>query len=787
MVIECKLSGMQKKQKTNDEKNAIAVLKKLQQSGMSVDQILAMSGKNKGLEVENFEIPNNVVPELLFTLFETMPCGDIYKYVNTRKKIWETLNSFSENNWNTLIDNIDAPEFENWGELPKSYIRIRDNDPFDSFGRFEYSISDVLFEGHLCRISTSKMSAYEYLPDSLDTRVKEINGARITMELLDYNIGDRYVGQFGKEVKITHIYSMNVYRMNVDIVYSFSKKKITLSEEEFNKNFFSVEGGLIKGSRYGEMNTYAEVIISNVIDRYDETSVKREVEFEYDSDKTLRWSLRKFGAKFRPIAKNIIEELMKQTKNLKEKQKLLVAELNNWISNNVNSIDTLTKQQNKDYTKKSDEIKAWKDKLEKARVEIKRLRDRPRFSIVIPASEIIITNHRVDHVYKGYTRLYMRPDLGFLRGIEEAKRSTAARWAVKCIYNAKVHKRTRLATSFLLDAVVLKRIRKEWIQSFSKRFNSDSGESLHLIQEKKPPGWMNIFFNTKKIYSDDDIEFYKLTIRHKIEKVDLPYITDIGNNVFEGCNVTELNLPAVEKIGDDVLTVAKLKTLELPKVKEIGENFLNKGSIGFMNAEGRTNVYDIHWPKIRKLGRGFLGESKSGVVPLPYEFLLENPDAYLDGIGGKPVQWVDETRKEVVCISLDWLFLSYSESLRLHINVLNRYHQPISIVKAIKKTILDDLRKGHKVYTDRRDPELSTRRDKLPYFIQQLHITVKGKIDPETFREKICSLLGRDGACMGKLERNTRNAWNAVMVYKGSGGSSSDNNTVTGMMMSLKF
>ena len=79
MVIECKLSGMQanKKPKTEDERNAIAVLKKLQQSGMSVDQILAMSGKNKGLEVP--EIPNNFLPELLFTLFETMPCKNIYK------------------------------------------------------------------------------------------------------------------------------------------------------------------------------------------------------------------------------------------------------------------------------------------------------------------------------------------------------------------------------------------------------------------------------------------------------------------------------------------------------------------------------------------------------------------------------------------------------------------------------------------------------------------------------------------------------------------------------------
>ena len=123
VVIECsKLSGMQKKQKTEDERNAIAALEKLRERGMSVEQILAMVGKNRSLEVP--EIPNNVVPELLFKLFETMPCGDIYKYVNTKKKIWETLNSFPKKNWNTLIDNIDAPEFENWRELPKSYIQL---------------------------------------------------------------------------------------------------------------------------------------------------------------------------------------------------------------------------------------------------------------------------------------------------------------------------------------------------------------------------------------------------------------------------------------------------------------------------------------------------------------------------------------------------------------------------------------------------------------------------------------------------------------------------------------
>ena len=765
MVIECKLSGMQKKQKTN-ERNAIAVLENLQARGMSVEQILAMLDKNRSLKVP--EIPNNVVPALLFKLFETMPCGDIYKYVNTRKKIWETLNSFPKQNWNTLIDNIDAPEFENWGELPKSYIRIKDN---DSFGRFGYNISDVLFEGHLCSISTSDMSEYIHLPNSLDTRVKEINGVRITMELLDYSIGDTYVGKFGKEVEITHIYRTSMdTKKYFDIVYSFSEKKITLPEEQFNSNFFSAEDELIKGSRYGEINTNAEVIISNVKDR--------EVEFKYDSNKRLRSSLRRFGAKFQPIAKKTIEELMKQTNNLKEEQKLLVTELNNWISNNVNDIDTLTKQQNKDYTKKSDDVKAWKAKLEKARVEIKRLRDRPRFSIVIPASEIKITN-RVHRVYKGYTRLYMRPDLSFLRGIDEAKRSTAARWAVKCIYNAKVHKRTRLATSFLLDSVVLKSLRKEWIQSQWRI------ERLHLIQEKKPPGWMNIFFNTKKIYKD---EFYKASTRGGgiIKKVDLRYITEIGNNVFQYFPVTELNLPAVEKIGDDVLTVAKLKTLELPKVKEIGENFLNDSFaiIGFIKG---TKVYDIHWPKIRKLGRGFLGESKSGVVPLPYEFLLENPDAYFYGVGKKHVQWVDKTRKEVVCIQLKWVFASES-SLNLHVNVLNRYHQPISIVKAIKKTILDYLSKGHKVYPDRRDPEISTRKDRLSYFKQQLNISVKGKIDREKFGEDMCKLIGRDGACKIYPTSSTRNSWNAVMVYKGSGGSSSGGVLNKGMMMmSLKF
>ena len=145
------------------------------------------------------------------------------------------------------------------------------------------------------------------------------------------------------------------------------------------------------------------MIISNVIDRYDE---ERKVEFEYDSGKMLRWSLGNFDAEFKPIAKKTIEELMKQTNNLKEKRKLLVTELNNWISINVNSIDTLTKEQNKAYTKKSDEIKALKDTLEKARVKIKRLRDRPRFSIVIPASEIKITN-RVHRVYKGLSLIHI--------------------------------------------------------------------------------------------------------------------------------------------------------------------------------------------------------------------------------------------------------------------------------------------------------------------------------------------------------------------------------------------
>ena len=79
------------------------------------------------------------------------------------------------------------------------------------------------------------------LPDS-DTRVKEINGLRVTMELLDYNIGDTYVGKFGKEVKITHIYR-TIYDASTnlkyfDIVYSFSKKKITLPKKNLIVIFF---------------------------------------------------------------------------------------------------------------------------------------------------------------------------------------------------------------------------------------------------------------------------------------------------------------------------------------------------------------------------------------------------------------------------------------------------------------------------------------------------------------------------------------------------------------------
>jgi hypothetical protein len=107
------------------------------------------------------------------------------------------------------------------------------------------------------------------------------------------------------------------------------------------------------------------------------------------------------------------------------------------------------------------------------------------------------------------------------------------------------------------------------------------------------------------------------------------------------------------------------------------------------------------------------------------------------------------------------------------------------MVKAIKKTILDYLSKGHKVYTDRRDPELSTRKDRLSYFKQKLNISVKGKIDREKFGEDMCKLIGKDGACKIYPTSSLKNTWNAVMVYKGSGSSGSAN---TGrMMMSLKF
>lgn len=89
---------------------------------------------------------------------------------------------------------------------------------------------------------------------------------------------------------------------------------------------------------------------------------------------------------------------------------------------------------------------------------------------------------------------------------------------------------------------------------------------------------------------------------------------------------------------------------------------------------------------------------------------------------------------------------------------------------------------------NRRDPEVSTRKDKLPYFIQTLNISVKGKIDREKFGEDMCKLIGRDGACKLESTSSTRNTWNAVMVYKGSGGSSSgDVLNKHMMMMSLKF
>ena len=440
------------------------------------------------------------------------------------------------------------------------------------------------------------------------------------------------------------------------------------------------------------------------------------------------------------------------------------------------------------------------------------------------------------------------------------RRKLATRWYVKCMYKHHIHDKGKWGKNILINpkthAATLRditsKLRVEYIASLIQYKKPDpKKEGFHaLIQKKEPDRWMNVFFNTEKIYSDDitnnfaksEIKSVRLSHMKKIgddafnncpiEGLYLPMVEEIGDRAFENCPIegthsdgftltpildlpnvkqigasafkiptnspyyknsifpfiTKLSLPKVKWIYDDALNRAKLEKLELPEVREIGKNFLNEGFVDFIPG---TKVYDIHWPKIRKLGRGFLSGMQGGVVPLPYEFLLENPDAYLKGIGGKPVQWVDKFRNEVVCIQLKWVFPSES-SLNLHWKVLNRYHQPISIVKAIKKTILDYLSKGHKVSTDSRDHEISTRSDKLPYFIQNLNISVKGKIDPETFRKKICSLLGRDGAC--KVESNllgiysNENLWTAVMVYKGSGGSSSwDNNTVTGMMMSLKF
>ena len=142
-----------------------------------------------------------------------------------------------------------------------------------------------------------------------------------------------------------------------------------------------------------------------------------------------------------------------------------------------------------------------------------------------------------------------------------------------------------------------------------------------------------------------------------------------------------------------------------------------------------------------------------------------------------------------IAIHLDWVFASES-SLSLQVNVLKRDNQHTSIVKAIKKTILDYLRKTYgETYGSKnsRDPEFSSRSDKLPYFIQTLNISVKGKIDREKFGEDMCKLIGRDGACKLESTSSTRNSWNAVMVYKGSGGSSSGNVLKSMMMMSLKF
>ena len=291
--------------------------------------------------------------------------------------------------------------------------------------------------------------------------------------------------------------------------------------------------------------------------------------------------------------------------------------------------------------------------------------------------------------------------------------------------------------------------------------------------------------------------------------LDLPKLDMLTTRSFQHCPITYLRIPKVDVIYSWALTKIRVDKLYLPDVWKIHDNVFSEGSINFLpNTDvPNTDVYDIYMPKIRNIGRNFLSGMRRGVVPLPYEFLLENPDAYLKGIVGKPVQWVDKSRKEVVCIQLECIW--DNGRLIVFVKILNRYDRndmqtyPVGNRPTFKiiYTITDIMEKyfGQKIVIGN---TLGPPRDvDVQYSIKKLEVTTE-RTKAINFREDMCKLIGKDGACKideqtlitkimssKKQVNSTLSAWTAVMVYKGSGGSSSwdNNNRVTGMMMSLKF
>jgi len=804
---------MQKKQKREEQTNEL-----LQKQFKAIQDILNKEGipdvvraqlldrfYGQTKELISNELYDKVLSNaaLLFNLLKYLGCKDGKKYLSLSRSNWDVLNDFSEEMWNELIDGIDVPEFARWGPLEHEKVGfLTDNDAWDRLMRCN---KNMLFVGQVTNVQIQYLApAYNVLLPVRITKVDD-QGETSECELLEIGEGDtyRYVSgaKKGEVVIITSVdvnELTNLERLQITIRFSSPSGPT----DEFNEplktfltNLTFVQASNKERTKiplYGMFNRYRFDLSPPVwTDRYGVTRSYGGYSYFYTRLKLLFLEAIKY--KKGDIVFTNLERWLEYQPSKGE----IVA---------VNKPDSAVKKGVKEVTYTID----FKDGNKEEGVK---------------GSEIMYSDSKT---YK--------------------LRKLATRWYVKCIYKHRIHdkvanwNRNADGIDRLLNGE-LSKIRQKWILYFKR---VKLGE--HVIQFSKPPEWMGAFFNTEKIYSDDiknnfaKSEIKSVRLSHMkmigddafndcpIEDLYLPMVEEIGDRAFENCPIegtrypppvaltpildlpnvkqiganafkipnkkkigdntvefpfiTKLSLPKVKWIFDDALNRAKLEKLELPEVREIGKNFLNEGSIDFLAG---TDVYDIHWPKIRKLGRGFLSGMQGGVVPLPYEFLLENPYAYLDGIDGKPVQWVDKTMKEVVCIQLDWVFAS--ESLHLHINVLNRYHQPLGILKAIKKTILDDLRKTYgETYggNNRRDPEVSTRSDTLPYFFQTLFISVKGKIDPEKFGEDMCSLLGKKRAC--KLERVTEDTWNALMVYKGSGGSSSDNNRVDRMMMmSLKF